>query len=74
MTIEPVGLDDLKAARSRMMADILAKLDDNAMRFLLSLHDAEPDFEDIGLPQAADLPAVRWKVLNLKKLREQNPE
>ena len=74
MTIEPVGLDDLKAARNRMTADILAKLDDNAMRFLLSLHDGEPDFEAIGLPQAADLPAVRWKVLNLEKLRAQNPE
>lgn len=74
MTIEPVGLDDLKAARNRMTADILAKLDDNAMRFLRSLHDGEPDFEAIGLPQAADLPAVRWKVLNLEKLRAQNPE
>ncbi|MGF6177731.1 hypothetical protein ABIE33_006051 [Ensifer sp. 4252] len=33
MTIEPVGLDDLKAARTRMTADILSKLDDKAMRF-----------------------------------------
>ena len=73
MTIEPVGLGDLKAARSRMTADILSKLDDNAMRFLLSLHDGEPDFEVIGLPKAAELPAVRWKLLNLQKLKEQNP-
>lgn len=73
MTIEPVGLDDLKAARSQMTADILAKLDDKAMRFLLSLHDGEPDFEAIGLPRAAELPAVRWKLLNLQKLKEQNP-
>ena len=74
MTIEPVGLDDLKAARTRMTADILAKLDDKAMRFLLSLHDGEPDFKAIGLPQAAELPAVRWKLLNLEKLKAQNPE
>jgi hypothetical protein len=44
------------------------------MRFLLSLHDGEPDFEAIGLPQAANLPAVRWKLLNLAKLKEQNLE
>lgn len=74
MTIEPVSLDDLKAARARMTADILAKLDDKAMLFLLSLHDGEPDFEAIGLPQAAELPAVRWKLLNVEKLKTQNPD
>jgi predicted nucleotidyltransferase component of viral defense system len=74
MTTQPVSLDELKAAREKMTADLLARLDDNAMRFLLSLHDGEPDFEAIGLPQAADLPAVRWKVLNLEKLKAQNPE
>ena len=74
MTMQPVNLDELKAAREQMTADLLARLDDNAMRFLLSLHDGEPDFEAIGLPQAADLPAVRWKILNLEKLKAQNPE
>lgn len=73
MTIETVSLDDLKAARARLMTDIRARLDEKAMRFLLSLHNGEPDFEAIGLPQAADLPAVRWKLLNLQKLKEQNP-
>lgn len=74
MTTQPVSLDELKAAREQMTADLLARLDDKAMRFLLSLHDGEPDFETIGLPQAADLPAVRWKILNLEKLKAQNPE
>lgn len=74
MTTQPVSLDELKAAREKMAADLLARLDDNAMRFLLSLHDGEPDFEAIELPQAAYLPAVRWKVLNLEKLKTQNPE
>ncbi|MBD9628097.1 nucleotidyl transferase AbiEii/AbiGii toxin family protein [Ensifer sp. ENS06] len=74
MTTEPVNLEDLKAVRSRMMEDLLSQLDDKAMRFLLSLHEGEPDFDAIGLPQAAKLPAVRWKILNLEKLKAQNPE
>lgn len=74
MTTTAVHLDELKVAREQLTTDILAKLDDNAMRFLLSLHDAEPDFNAIALPEAAELPAVRWKLLNLEKLREQNPE
>jgi predicted nucleotidyltransferase component of viral defense system len=73
MTVRPVSLNELKDARARLTKDLLARLDDRAMRFLLSLHDAEPDFEVIGLPQAANLPAVRWKLLNLTKLKEQNP-
>lgn len=74
MTTQPISLDELKAAREQMRTDLLARLDDNAMRFLLSLHEGEPDFEAIGLPQAAELPAVRWKLLNLEKLKAQNPE
>ncbi|MCP3468690.1 nucleotidyl transferase AbiEii/AbiGii toxin family protein [Bradyrhizobium sp. CCGUVB23] len=74
MTVTPVGLDELKEARSRLLSDLLARLDDAAMRFLLTLHDGEPDFEAIGLPQAAQLPAVRWKLLNIAKLKTQNPE
>ncbi|NTC82538.1 MULTISPECIES: nucleotidyl transferase AbiEii/AbiGii toxin family protein [Rhizobium/Agrobacterium group] len=74
MTIEPVSLIELKDARARLTDDLRARLDDKAMRFLLTLHDTEPDFDAIGLPQAAELPAVRWKLLNLAKLKQQNPE
>jgi predicted nucleotidyltransferase component of viral defense system len=74
MALQPVSVNELKDARSRLTSDLLARLDDKAMRFLLSLHDGEPDFEAIGLPHAANLPAVRWKILNLAKLREQNLE
>lgn len=74
MTIEPVSLIELKEARARLTDDLRARLDDKAMRFLLTLHDTEPDFDAIGLPQAAALPAVRWKLLNLAKLKQQNPD
>ena len=74
MTIEPVSLIELKDARARLTGDLLARLDAKAMRFLLTLHDAAPDFDAIGLPQAAALPAVRWKLLNLAKLKQQNPD
>lgn len=72
MTNIPVTLADLEQTRERLFADIRARLDDKARIFLLSLHDGEPDFAVIGLPQAAALPAVRWKLLNLKKLINEN--
>lgn len=73
MTTVKVSLDDLLATRDKLSKDIASRLDQNAMRFLLSLHDGAPEFDAIGLPQAAELPAVRWKLLNLSRLREQNP-
>ncbi len=73
MTLAKVSLDDLLATRVRLTEDIRSRLDQNAMRFLLTLHDGAPDFEAIGLPQAAELPAVRWKLINLAKLKEENP-
>lgn len=73
MTREHVDLEELLATRSRLSADIRARLDADAAKFLLSLHDAEPDFSAIGLPQSAKLPAVRWKLKNLERLIEENP-
>lgn len=49
----------VKSRRERLTGDIAA--------LLLSLQDAEPDFDLINLP------AVRWKLLNLEKLKEENP-
>lgn len=73
MTTIPVTVEDLAAARNRLLADIDRRMEDTAREFLIGLHDCKPDFDAIGLPQAANLPAVRWKLLNLKKLISENP-
>jgi predicted nucleotidyltransferase component of viral defense system len=73
MTKDPVSLDALIAIRARLIDDIRSRLDGAAQAFLLSLQDAAPDFDAISLPQAADMPAVKWKLLNLEKLIAENP-
>ena len=73
MTREAVSLNALADTARTLHADINSRLRRDVASFLLSLHDAEPDFELLGLPEAADLPAVRWKLRNLGKLRETNP-
>lgn len=52
---------------------IRSRLDEKARTFLLSLHDGTLDFDAIERPRAADLPAVRWKLINLEKLKNDNP-
>lgn len=74
MTVDPINIDALLSARKRMIDDIQARLNGNAADFLRTLQAGEPDFTLIGLPQAADLPAIKWKVLNLQKLIADNPD
>jgi hypothetical protein len=73
MTKDTVSLDALIDVRVRLIDDIHSRLDGASQTFLLSLQDATPDFAVIGLPQAADLPAVKWKLLNLQRLISENP-
>jgi predicted nucleotidyltransferase component of viral defense system len=73
ITRDPVVLDELRDTRRRLIEDIRSRLDTNAVDFLLSLHDGAPDFSSIGLVQAAELPAVRWKLQNIQRLKEENP-
>ena len=74
MTRLPLTLDDLLTTREQLINDIGARLDSNAQEFLVTLHDGTPNFAAIGLPHAEQLPAVRWKLLNLKKLATENPD
>ena len=73
MTNESVTLDALLETRQHLIADVQLRLDKSAATFLRSLIDGTPDFDAIDFPQAAQLPAVRWKVQNLLKLKADNP-
>jgi hypothetical protein len=74
MTVEEVPLETLLGTRERLIGDIHRRArDDAARRFLMSFHALEPDWAAIGFDSAVgELPAVRWKQLNLGRLRERN--
>lgn len=65
MTREPVTVEWLLEARQRLLARIRDLLDAPTRDFLLSVEREAPDFELIGLPQAANMPGVRRKLRNL---------
>ncbi len=74
MNLKEVSLESLTETGQRLHKDVSSRLTDKFATFLLSLHDAEPDFGLIGIPNAAELPAVRWKLFNLEKLKQENPK
>lgn len=70
MTAEPVALEVLAAAREDLIAIVTGSVPEAHKQFLLGFKRGTPDWELIGLPTAADLPAVKWKQLNLDRLTE----
>jgi predicted nucleotidyltransferase component of viral defense system len=68
MTDEPVTLDELAAARETIITQVVGQMPDTHKSFLVSFVRGEPDWGLINLPSAADLPAVKFKQLNLDKL------
>jgi predicted nucleotidyltransferase component of viral defense system len=72
MTVEPVKLDALLAARERMVRELQQGLTADERRFLLSLVAVEPDWKLLGVPHLEQLPGPRWKLQNLERLRKAN--
>lgn len=74
MTADDVPLTDLISVRASLVSDLQNRLDKNAQEFLRGLHQGAPDFSLICAAQAAELPAVRWKLQNINKLKTDNPD
>lgn len=74
MTAKPVPLDDLLACRERLFKELPARLTENHRHFLVSLAKLEPRWELLQCPHAAELPALRWKIENLAKLKALDKE
>jgi predicted nucleotidyltransferase component of viral defense system len=68
MTDEPVTFSELTAAREALINELVGNMPTAHRRFLLSFERGKPDWSLLGLPGAAELPAVKWRQLNLNKL------
>jgi predicted nucleotidyltransferase component of viral defense system len=74
MTRDPVSLDDLLGVRQRLFTELPAALTDAQRAFLLGLVKGEPDWSLVRCEHLRDMPAIRWKLENLSRLEQSNPE
>jgi predicted nucleotidyltransferase component of viral defense system len=68
MTEEPVTLDELVAAREDLIGKVVGQMPAEHKSFLVSFVRGQADWTSIGLADAAKLPAVKWRQVNLDKL------
>jgi len=73
MTREPVTLDVLLETRRRLMAELPKALTDKHRAFLSGLVHCEPDWSLMQCPHLEQMPAIRWKLENLARLKRTNP-
>jgi len=74
MTRDPVSLGNLLEVRRRLFAELPAALTDAQRAFLLGLVKGEPDWILVTCEHLRDMPAIRWKLENLSRLEQSNPE
>jgi Nucleotidyl transferase AbiEii toxin, Type IV TA system len=72
MTRDPVFPENLLKTRRRLFAELPTSLSDNQRSFLMSLAKAQPDWSLMSCPHLAEMPALRWKLANLERLRVTN--
>lgn len=68
MTLVPVTVQELEQTRTTMISLIQSRLTERQRQFLLSFKRGEPDWELLGLTGVADLPAVQWKLMNVRRM------
>ena len=68
MTEVPVTLVDLIKTREQLIADIVGNMPQAHRSMLISFKSGEPDWSLLDVPNAKNLPAVRWRMENLARL------
>lgn len=71
MTRDPITMEELLEARERLVADISAHMTAKDKDFLISFKSGEPQWELMPLPVTEQLPAVQWKLINIRRMSPQ---
>ncbi len=69
MTKDDVSLDELKAIQTELPTRLQRALGPQHRDFLLSLVRLEPRWDLLPFPHLGELPAIRWKLAHLERLR-----
>jgi hypothetical protein len=66
MTRQPIELEELEVARTRLFEWAAAALSENERKFLLSIKQGEPDWAQLPFEDLDQWPAIQWKLRNVR--------
>jgi predicted nucleotidyltransferase component of viral defense system len=68
MAVDEVSYDELIAARETLVETLRKELTNDEREFLVSLKAGQPKWNLMGIEGLEKLPAVQWKLTNIKKI------
>ncbi len=68
MTASPPTLASLYQAQRDLLQRIHESLTENDRAFLISVKSGDPDWSKLNTPDAEQLPAVQWKLQNIRRM------
>lgn len=74
MTDIKFSYEDFENTREKLVKTIFELLTEEDRRFLLSFKEGEPDWGLFSVKDVDKLPAVKWKLQNINRLKKENPE
>ena len=74
MTTIPFSYEDYEKSRLSIIKSVNENLTDNDKRFLITFEEGNPDWETTDYSTFKDFPSIKWKQLNINKLKEINPK
>ena len=72
MVSAPISIEVLNNTRTKLMAELPRALTQNQRNFLLSLVQTTPDWTLLPFKHLQEMPAIQWKLQNLKNLKSKN--
>jgi predicted nucleotidyltransferase component of viral defense system len=68
MMFNQITLEELNHAREELVNRLMSDLTENEKQFIISMKSKKPQWDLIDVEHIKDLPAVKWKLLNLEKM------
>ena len=68
MSFVEVSLSKLVETRATLISSVNSMLEDRHKKFLITFKRGAPQWDLLGLSGIEKLPAVRWKLYNLKQM------
>jgi len=68
MTGVEMTLEELEQVQKTLAPSVLASLDASERRFLISMKEGEPEWDLLGIDNLERMPALQWKLLNIRKM------
>ena len=68
MVIEPVTAEELRNVGEQLIFRLREEMTQEERRFIVSVKEGEPQWDMLGVPGIENLPAVQWKLQNIRRM------